>query len=310
MTIIWVLCRLNAGMTLRCGVNMMRPSIFASFLRAVRAGGRRDADTCVRLCAEAGFEYLDYSPDFSSEDWLAETRLAADAAERYGIRITQCHAPYNFYKKEPVERFRLLLDRAAEGARILGVKDLVFHFDEYHPAPGETFDAEKGLARAREVLEDAINKTVSFGINAALENPFEDHHRVGPEERSHLCAEIEELESAIQMFGDSRVTCCWDFGHAHLQFGALQADMIRRMGRRITCTHAHDNYYGKDLHLMPFYGQLDWETLIPALQSAGYSGTLAFEAGYGRFPDEILGEFLSLSRHAMELLCGYAGNEE
>ena len=283
----------------------MKPSFFASFLRAARSGGRRDAAVCVRLCAEAGFDEIDYSPDFAGEDWLKETVCAREAAEKHGIRISQCHAPFNFYKKEPLERFSQLLDRSAEGARILGVQNLVFHFDEYHPAAGEPFDRTKALRRACEVLSPAIEKTVSYGINAALENTFEDHHRVGPDERSHLCAEISELEEAIALFRDEHVTCCWDFGHAHLQFGPAQADMIRRMGKRISCTHVHDNYYAKDLHLMPFYGQLDWEMLIPALASAGYTGSLAFEAGYGRFPDELLPEFLSLSKHALDILCSY-----
>ena len=285
----------------------MIPSVFASFLRNKRTGDRRSADECVRICAEAGFAEIDYSPDFSRDDWMSEAGSAAEASAKYGVKITQCHAPYNFYKKEPLDRFTALLDRAAAGAHILGVKDLVFHFDEYHPAPGKRFDGEKALERVYEVLSPAIEKTVSYGINAALENTFEDHYRVGPDERSHLCAEIEELEAAIDMFKDERVTCCWDFGHAHLQFGAEQAAMIRRMGKRITCTHAHDNYYGKDLHLMPFYGQLDWETLIPALASCGYNGSLAFEAGYGRFPDELLPEFMRLSKHALDIICSYAG---
>lgn len=285
----------------------MKPSVFASFLRNSRSGGRRNADECIRLCADAGFEEIDYSPDFADESWLAETEAAAEAAAKYGVGITQCHAPYNFYKKEPLDRFIGLLDRAAEGAHILGAKNLVFHFDEYHPAKGEQFDSANALRRAYEVLSPVIEKTISYGINAALENTFEDHHRVGPEERSHLCAEIEELEAAIGMFNDEHVKCCWDFGHAHLQFGQQQADMIKRMGTKISCTHVHDNYYGKDLHLMPFYGQLDWETLIPALSECGYAGSLAFEAGYGRFPDELLPEFMRLSKHALDILCSLAG---
>ena len=286
----------------------MKPSIFAAFLRAVRSGGRRNAAECIRLCAEAGFKAVDYSPDYYDEDWRKEASDAADAAEEYGVCITQTHAPYNFYRKDPLDRYRELLFRSVEGARILGAKDLVFHFDEYHPPVGMPFDAETGLKRAMETLSDVIEKTVASGINAALENTFEDHHRVGPDERSHLCSEITELETAISLFKDEHVTCCWDFGHAHLQFGDKQADMIRRMGKRISCTHVHDNYYNKDLHLMPFYGQLDWETLIPALSETGYDGTLAFEAGYGRFPEELLAEFLKLSKHALDLLCAFSAN--
>ena len=288
----------------------MKPSVFASFLRSNRSGGRRSADECVRLCAEAGFEEIDYSPDFADDGWAEESASAAEAASKYGVRISQSHAPYNFYKKDDVERFIQLLDRAAEGARILGVNNLVFHFDEYHPSAGERFDSAKALKRAYEVLSPAIEKTVSFGINAALENTFEDHHRVGPDERSHLCAEIEELEAALDLFSDPRVTCCWDFGHAHLQFGPQHTEMLERMGKRISCTHVHDNYYGKDLHLLPFYGQLDWETLIPTLAKCGYNGSLAFEAGYGRFPDELMPDFMSISKHAMDILCAYAGQTE
>ncbi len=284
----------------------MKPSFFAAFLRRRRDGANCGPEECIRLCAQAGFEYIDYSPDYSLETWREEAEAAATAAGKYGIAITQSHAPYNFYKKEPLERFQEVLGRAAEGARILGAKQFVFHFDEYHPQPGEAFDPEKALKSAYEALAPAIEKTIGFGVDAALENTFEDHYRVGQDARSHLCAEIEELETAIDMFGDERVNCCWDFGHAHLQFGDGQADMIRRMGNRISCTHVHDNYYGKDLHLLPFYGQLDWETLIPALARTGYDGTLAFEVGYARLPDELRAEFLSLSKHAMDILCNYA----
>ncbi len=284
----------------------MQSSFFASFLRFRREGGVRHAGECVRLCAEAGFKYLDYSPDFWSDDWLNETKLAAEAANRYGVSITQCHAPYNFYKKAPYDMFAELLLRAVEGARILGAKQLVFHFDEYHPLPGQKFDADEGLKRVYDLLAPVVEKTLAVGANAALENAFEDHHRVSENERSHLCGEIEELERAIAMFDDPRVGCCWDFGHAHLAFKDDQAQMIKRMGSRISCTHVHDNYYNKDLHLMPFYGQLDWEKLIPALASCGYDGTLAFEAGYGRFPEELLGEFLAISKHALDILCAYA----
>lgn len=284
----------------------MKPSFFAAFLRKRRNGTGRSPEECLHLCAQAGFDCIDYSPDYSLDTWREEAEAAANAAGKYGITITQSHAPYNFYKREAPERFQEALGRAAEGARILGARQLVFHFDEYHPQPGEAFDPDKALKEAYEALAPAIEKTVGYGIGAALENTFEDHYRVGQDSRSHLCAQIEELEAAIEMFGDERVSCCWDFGHAHLQFGSGQAEMIRRMGKSISCTHVHDNYYGKDLHLLPFYGQLDWETLIPALAQSGYDGTLAFEIGYARLPDELLAEFLSLSKHAMDILCNYA----
>ena len=284
----------------------MEPSFFAAFLRKARSGRNRSPDECIRLCADSGFRYLDYSPDYTAESWREEALCAARAAEKYGVRITQSHAPYNFYKREPLDRFRELLDRSVEGARILGARKLVFHFDEYHPQRGGAFDADEALRSAYEALAPAIGRAIDLGIDAALENTFEDHYRAAPDARSHLCADIAELEAAIALFNDERVGCCWDFGHAHLQFGQDQAAMIRRMGKRISCTHVHDNYYGKDLHQIPFYGELDWETLIPALAQTGYDGALAFEIGYARLPDELLAEFMLYAKHTMDILCGYA----
>ena len=281
----------------------MKPAIFAGYFKRRRGKPNRSPGQCIELCRRAGFDCIDYSPDFTAESWETETKEAAEAAEKLGVQIFQCHAPYNFYKKASPEVFSAQLKRATEGARMLGAQNLVYHFDEYHPYPISAFSVKRGLKEAYDVLAPHIENTLKYGICAALENTFEDKQ---PPQRAHLCATIEELCEAIGMFNDPRVTCCWDFGHARLAFGDRQADMIRQMGKCISCTHLHDNYYGKDLHLMPFMGDMNWEELIGALRDTGYDGPLAFECGYGCLPDELIQPYANLCFGAMRHLCDLA----
>ena len=281
----------------------MKPAIFSGYLVKKRGGGRRTPDECMKMCAEAGFRTVDWSPDYSCASWQDEAKAAAVAAEKYGIEIIQSHTPYNFYARAPLEDFKKQLGESVEAAKLLGVRDLVFHFDEYHPAPGCAFDSNQAMDTIYEIMAPYIEKTVGYGINAALETIIEDHIRVSQNERSHYGGDFDELVASIEKFNDERVTCCWDFGHAELNYGDEHIEKLRLMGKKISCTHVHDNYYGKDLHLLPFLGNLRWETLIAALKSTGYDGALTFEVGYGSIPDLLIGEFLKLSFDTMNLMC-------
>ena len=64
------------------------------------------------------------------------------------------------------------------------------------------------------------------------------------------------------------------------------------MGKRIVCTHIHDNYYKKDLHLPPFMGEANWELLMKTLKEVGYQGNLTFELGYSTLENRLLASFM------------------
>ena len=44
------------------------------------------------------------------------------------------------------------------------------------------------------------------------------------------------------------------------------------------CTHVHDNFGETDSHTLPFYGKVDWESVMKALAEIGYKGDLNYEA--------------------------------
>ena len=287
----------------------MEIGINAGYLAKTRQDGRkRTADEQVRLCVGAGFRVLDCSIDAWREDWEAQADEIMNAAAKYGAVVIQSHAPYNFYRREPPEVYRKALQRSADAAVRMGVKDLVFHADEYHPAADGLFDPTEGLEQSYAMLAPCVERLIAGGVRAALETNDEDRGPNLPlERRTHFTGEMEELESVLERFNDPMVTCCWDFGHAKLSVGsdgARHVAGLRRLGKYVTCTHVHDNYHGGDLHLPPFLGDANWEELMPALREAGYSGALTFELVYGCPPEAQVEEFLRHMYRIGEILVG------
>jgi sugar phosphate isomerase/epimerase len=70
--------------------------------------------------------------------------------------------------------------------------------------------------------------------------------------------------------------------------------MLALYGDRLLCTHLDDNlgisrldgqiYFTDDLHLLPFDGINDWQSIADRLNRHGYTGELTFEMGRGCAP--------------------------
>ena len=273
----------------------MEFSLNAEYLKRTRDPNvfRAPAE-CLRICRDAGFSTVSYFPDFTNDEWEKEVNAAAEAANALGMKIDQVHAPYNFYAHKPLEVFHEQLKRSIVAVERMGASYLVFHGDEYHPEKGEAFDPELALKTVYEIFAPYVEDTLKLGVTPVFENAFEDHHRVSPKERSHFCGEISELLSVLDLFNDARIGCCWDFGHGKLATETTERhiEAIKTMGKRIVCTHIHDNYYKKDLHLPPFMGEANWEALMKTMKEIGYQGNLTFELGYSTLEDRLVPAFM------------------
>lgn len=86
---------------------------------------------------------------------------------------------------------------------------------------------------------------------------------------------------------------------------------MKEVGRYICCTHVHDNYYGKDLHLTPFFGEIDWESHMACMRETGYQGKLSFEFVYGRLPEKLLPMWLESVHKVGQYMIGlFEGTED
>lgn len=285
-------------------VNRMknRLSTNLDYIMSARFGGTgTSAAEAAKLCLDAGFRVVDYSPDIRRDDWKERVTQDAAAIRALGMDISQTHAPFNRYTKFPTEVFHEHLDRHFQAALILGVPRTVVHGNEYGLFPNG-YDRKPAGDYAYEILAPHVEYALKHGLGVAVENLQEG--RSFPEESTRLnyTAETEEVLELIHRFNDPLVTCCWDFGHAHVAYDSRMLDELKKVGPLLSCTHIHDNYYQQDLHLPPFMGDIDWKSHMRYLRESGYAGDITFEMVYGHIPAEMCGEFLASLYHSGELL--------
>jgi len=138
-----------------------------------------------------------------------------------------------------------------------------------------------------------------FGIKIAIENV-----------PNAITVTAEALNALLTALDNPIFTVCFDVGHAHL-CGIDPAEMIRKLGSRIGCTHIHDNTGTADAHTLPFYGTINWESVMKALADTGYNGNLNYEAGnFVRDLPEVLrpdaaGYMATVGRHLIERFAYY-----
>lgn len=228
----------------------------------------------IDIFSEAGFEGIEFNLDL--EEYYSDKhdanffREVRNYAKKKGIEFRQAHAPFaSSYDdaEKTAKRFNEIV-KSIEYASLLGTQMLVVH-------PCKHIAYRKGEEECRAITEynvDFYKRLVpyaeKYGVKIAIEN-------IGgciTETPEGLCALIEELDDPV-------FTVCYDVGHAKI-CGVDPADMIRKLGKHIGCTHIHDNDGKGDNHTLPFYGSsINWDEVMKAFADIGYEGDLNYEAG-------------------------------
>ncbi len=277
----------------------MELSICAGYLQKTELSDK-SAINMFRLCKEAGFTVMDYTP--GGETWERQVVSLLKASEALEMPLEQSHAPYNRYAKRPLEEYKVLMDRAFEAAIRMGNKQIVVHGDDYRVPKDGTYNAAAAMAEMYEFWAPYVEKATKNGVGVAIETVFEDN-RAKDAPPNRFTSRLDELIGLIDRFDNPLVTCCWDSGHARLAFTrAGMPDAMRALGARITCTHIHDNYYNRDLHVLPFQGDIDWREQMATLKEIGYKGNLTYELAYGKWPECMVEDFLRVAAKTGKVL--------
>ncbi len=92
------------------------------------------------------------------------------------------------------------------------------------------------------------------------------------------------------------ISVCVDTGHTNLtlQFGEPEvSEVIKNLGKNISCLHLHDNSGLKDEHKVLGSGNIDWEKVFTALDEIGYKGVYNLELACTHYGEEFVFEELS-----------------
>jgi sugar phosphate isomerase/epimerase len=223
-----------------------------------RDGSKTEMIHLIPRYAKAGFTMLDINlcellnPNATllSDRWREYVETLSSQRDAYHLTYHQAHAPYS--KNDTTTH--PLLSRAMEICTLLHIPILVVH-----PLPLSV--SENILAYA-----PVIRQAEKVGLTLAFENLNKE---------GEITA-IDDLAALVDGLDSPSAAICWDTGHAHMCGHDLVAD-IQKMGHRLKATHIVDNHGTEDEHLLPFFGTIEWERVIPALQESGYTGALTLE---------------------------------
>ena len=222
-------------------------------------------------------------PRNESED----VRLVAETAKRLKLRIVSIHAPFTLSQPgTPGERmaaWRELMGKTFENADYLECRQVVVH-PVTAGADDSDFQYREIVARTEDSLARLAERADGYGIRLAVENmPGHRNRRYG---RS-----VGELHEFVVRSGCSNLGLCLDTGHVIFNNGDVVLEFMA-FADRVFSVHLNDNIWGMhmDLHLVPGFGSVDWESFYKALAEAEYSGMIVLELdGRGR-PSSIFSE--------------------
>ncbi len=186
-----------------------------------------------------------------------------------GIRLYTCHAPFggdnDLSQLDEQGRTRAVAvhKETLRRAALAGVECIVIH-------PGGRTEPEhklRRLDRLRASLATLLETAEQTGVRMALENMLPGG--VGDECRV--------VRGIVDEFDSRFLGVCLDVGHAHIT-GEGASAALANMRDRIIAFHLQDNDGGRDIHLQPPYGTIDWSAFAPEFCAMDFQFPAAVEA--------------------------------
>ena len=246
----------------------------------IGAYGRWGENTYKKL-REHGYLYTDLSISNTDLPVYHMSQAEADAffvkeremAEAEGIKINQVHGPWRWpigdsTIEERAERMEKM-QKSIRAASILGSKYWVIHpIMPFGIEELGTENAQKTWDINKEFMTELLKTAKEYDVIICLENlPFPEFSMATPEAVLKFVREI----------NDEHFKICLDTGHVSVFDELNLADEVRRVGSELCTLHVHDNKQNKDLHLMPYYGVINWKEFVEALKDINFEGVFSLE---------------------------------
>jgi sugar phosphate isomerase/epimerase len=186
-----------------------------------------------------------------------EQENIANLLSKYSIEYEFLHAPSKginniWLENEEGEAVLTILKGSLERCREVGVGKLVVHLSSGDDAPPIS---DIGMNR--------FKRLVDFSDKIGVQIAFENQRKMG-----NLAWAVESFPSA---------GFCYDTGHENCFTNGKR--FMPLLGDRLVCTHIHDNFgeHNRDLHMLPFDGNVDFEGVVKELKRVDYKGSLMLE---------------------------------
>jgi hydroxypyruvate isomerase len=168
----------------------------------------------------------------------------------------------------------ILSNELGDGGRVVN------RFTEI-PAAEKHENMVRALGRALKILPDGMSLVIE-PLNTMLDHP------------GNYLSRMSEAVAIVDSVGDPRVSILADFYHFEMM-GERWQDIVSQLAASIGYVHIADVPGRHE----PGTGQVDWRSLLRALQAAGYDGTVGFEYAPEGDSDESLERVAALWQTAL-----------
>ncbi len=267
--------------------------------RAIEIAGEIGADSIdFFLSHEPFFEGSVYNQD---DEAVSEYYRGLKAyADECGVIISQTHGRCRFSgdeEKNATEAEKCRLDCLATAA--LGAPACVVHSVTFGSV-SEDDDPQYIRDLNHRMYMTVLPFAKRYGVKIAAETLANSGNRID------FFGDLDELVRSVERVEDSEysdcLTVCVDTGHSHkaVRYGFPPVDdVIRRLGKRVTLLHLHDNNGIKDQHKMPLSGSIEWDKVLDALDEIGYRGVYNMEISLRRYGKELAADHAAFAVKVM-----------
>ncbi len=215
-------------------------------------------------------------------------------AKQAGLIFDTLHGPWEninaiwregLLGEQVIDRIADCVDFAGEN----GIPTVIIHL-----ASGENSPPVSELGGQR--LDALVDRARKAGVKLAFENQ----------------RKLAYLQYALARYKkEPCVGFCWDAGHEHC-FTMDEIDFMALFGSRVYALHLHDNLgeYNRDLHRIPFEGNIDFAQVAEKIKASGYQGTVMLEIIRRGYPALSNVQFLEKAAAAAQRLRRMLGGEE
>lgn len=232
-----------------------------------------------KLIKEAGFDgvLLWWSDGFGRG---GDYRRGAELARKADLIIENIHAPVQEQNKLSFDNSE---GEALKDCYLQCIKDcadfdipaMVVHLpDDRCPLN------ELGINRIKEITEAAEK----YEVNVAMENLFN----------------IANLFKVLDTVKSKKIGFCFDCCHYANNENA--GGLLDKYGNRLMALHLHDNGGEQKQHQLPFYGNIDWTSIMRMISGTGYKGATSLEPMNWDYEDITIDEFLSKAYEKAKIL--------
>lgn len=189
------------------------------------------------------------------------------------IEIVQMHGPWRWPPRDLTQDDRCeraeKMEKSIRLASIIGCKNWVIHpIMPYGTEEIETENAERTRDMNLEFMSRLLETAKEYGVTICFENM--------PMHKFSLSKPNEVLEF-VNEINDDNFKICLDTGHVSVFSDLDLAQEVRRCGDKIRTLHVHDNSHGYDMHMIPYFGIIDWKGFACALRDIKFDGCFSLE---------------------------------